>query len=80
MTNSSSNTRLKTQIDAILQNDLSVLGRHPDTPHRALLATHNNPLIMRYVKNIYNEYRIEDPLPERYEKYKSTFEEKDVPE
>lgn len=35
---------------------------------------------MRYVRNIYNEYRIDDPLPERYEKYKSTFEEKDVPE
>ena len=45
--------RLKIQIDAILQNEFSVLSRHPDAHHRSLLTTHNNPLILRYVKNIY---------------------------
>lgn len=51
--NPTSNTRLKTQIDSILQNDLAVLSKHPETPHRALLTTHNNPLILHYVRNIY---------------------------
>jgi hypothetical protein len=61
--------RLKSQIDTLLENDYSVLAKHPDTPHEALLTTFNNPLIMHYIRTIYQEYNLKDPLPDRYKQH-----------
>ena len=63
--NAHSTARLKLQIDAILQNDLNVLRNHPDVSHKTLLTACNNPLIMRYVRKVYEEYGLQDPLPGR---------------
>ena len=57
---------MKSQIDALLENDFKVLSRHPDTPYESLMTVNNNPLIMHYVRNIYQEYQLKDPLPKRY--------------
>jgi hypothetical protein len=46
-------SRLKAQIDALIQNDISILSRHPYTMNQSLLTTHNNPLILHYIRNIY---------------------------
>jgi hypothetical protein len=31
-----------------------------------LLTKHNNPLLLHYIKQIYAEYNIKDPLPNHY--------------
>ena len=63
---SSSPQELKAQIDSILQNDFAVLNKNPSISHHSLLTKHNNPLLLNYVKHIYNEYNIKDPLPSNF--------------
>jgi len=63
---SSSPQKLKAQIDAILQNDFAVLNKNPSISHHSLLTKHNNPLLLTYVKHIYHEYNIKDPLSSNF--------------
>ena len=54
--------RLKTEIDAIVENDFSVLSQNPNCSQHSLMARHQNPLILDYIRNIYDEYHFSDPL------------------
>jgi len=49
-----------------LENDFAVLADNPNANHNSLLSKHNNPLLLTYIRQIYHEYNIKDPLPKHY--------------
>jgi hypothetical protein len=50
-------------LDSLLENDYAAL-RKGDINADDLLLKNHNYLVLEYVKSIYNEYHIQDPLPE----------------
>lgn len=55
---------VKERLDSIIENDYTVLRKGKEMDTDDLLLRNHNPLILQYVREIYNEYHIPDPLGE----------------
>jgi hypothetical protein len=59
-------------LDSLLENDYAAL-RKGDINADDLLLKNHNYLVLEYVKSIYNEYHIQDPLPENVDLSRISF-------
>ena len=55
--------RVRTQIDELLSHDYALLQQNPPPHPKHLHVRHEDPLIMEYVEQVYNDYQLRDPLP-----------------